>query len=169
MKFIDLVRLRHSVRSYKAQEIETEKLNYILECARLAPSAVNKQPWKFIVAKSKEAKEKICQCYGREWIKEAPLYIIVCAVENEAWTRRYDEKNHADIDASIAIEHICLAAAEQGLGSCWVCNFRPDLMRELFQFETMIHPVAIIPIGYPNEAEQAESKRKPMNDIVSYI
>lgn len=102
MKFIELTKERHSVRSYTARPVEQEKLDYILECARLAPSAVNKQPWKFMVVQSPEGKSKICQCYAREWMAEAPLYIIVCAVADEAWTRRYDGKNHADIDAAIA-------------------------------------------------------------------
>ncbi len=169
MTFLDLVKSRYSVRSYTEQPVEDEKLNYLLECARLAPSAVNKQPWKFIIVKSEEGKNKIHQCYGREWITEAPLYIIICAVEPEAWTRRYDNKNHADIDASIAIEHICLAAAEQELGSCWVCNFRTELIQELFQFEKGTHPVAILPIGYPQNQEMPEKSRKNISEIVSYI
>lgn len=169
MKFIELTKERHSVRSYAARPVEKEKLDYILECARLAPSAVNKQPWKFMVVQSEEAKAKVCQCYGREWMAGAPLYIIVCAVETEAWTRRFDGKNHADIDAAIATEHICLAAADQGLGSCWVCNFDTELIQKLFHFEPGTHPVAIIPVGYPDEAERPEAKRKPMNEIVSYL
>ena len=169
MDFLKLTQLRHSVRSYATQPVEPEKLNYILECARLAPSAVNKQPWKFLVVQSEEGRKNICRCYAREWLAEAPLYIVVCAVESEAWTRHFDGKNHADIDASIATEHICLAAADQGLGSCWVCNFDPALMQELFRFEPGTHPVAIIPIGYPNEKEQPEAKRKPASDIVTYL
>lgn len=169
MNFLELARLRHSVRSYTTQPVEPEKLHYILECARQAPSAVNKQPWRFIVVQSEEAKANICRCYGREWIVEAPLYIIVCAVEPEAWTRRYDNKNHADVDASIAAEHICLAAAEQGLGSCWVCNFRTELMQELFHFEPGTHPLAILPIGYPNETEVPAATRKSPDEVIACI
>ena len=169
MKFIELTKERHSVRSYTARPVEQEKLDYILECARLAPSAVNKQPWKFMVVQSPEGKSKICQCYAREWMAEAPLYIIVCAVADEAWTRRYDGKNHADIDAAIATEHICLAAADQGLGTCWVCNFDTTLIRQLFPFEPDTYPVAIIPIGYPDETDRPEAKRKPMDEIGTYL
>lgn len=169
MKFIELTRERHSVRSYTDRPVEKEKLDYILECARLAPSAVNKQPWKFIVVQSAEGKANICRCYAREWMAEAPLYIIVCAVDSEAWTRRYDGKNHADIDAAIATEHICLAAADQGLGSCWVCNFDTELIGRLFPFGADTHPVAIIPIGYANETCKPEKKRKPTDEIVTYL
>ena len=94
---------------------------------------------------------------------------MVCAVEGEAWTRQSDGKNHADIDAAIATEHICLAAADQGLGSCWVCNFDTALLRNLFHLEAGTHPVAIIPIGYPNEGARPETKRKPEGDIVTYL
>ena len=82
-----------------------------------------------------------------------------------AWTRRYDEKNHADIDVAIAIEHLCLAAAEQGLGTCWVCNFRVQLCQELFNLPDEWYPVAIIPIGYPATPAIPEKTRKAMAEI----
>ena len=137
MNFKELCQLRYSVRSYKPDAIPSETMEYIKECARLAPSAVNRQPWQF--------------------------FTITNA--GEAWTRRYDNKNHADIDASIAIEHICLAAAEQGLGTCWVCNFRVQMCQELFQIPEHLYPVAIIPIGYPASAEVPEKTRKEMSEI----
>ena len=119
MDFLELTKKRYSVRSYTSQEVEKEKLDYILECARYAPSAVNKQPWQFIVVQSELQKQKLQKVYPAKWFVEAPLYIIVCANDSVAWTRQYDNKNHADIDAAITTEHICLAAAEQGLGTCW--------------------------------------------------
>lgn len=169
MDFLELVKLRHSVRQYSAREVEKEKLEYVLECARLAPSAVNKQPWHFYVVQGAEVKRALDACYAREWFAQAPLCIVACADDGQAWVRPVDGKNHADIDVAIAVEHICLAAAAQGLGSCWVCNFDPALMQELFRFEPGTHPVAIIPIGYPNEKEQPEAKRKPASDIVTYL
>ena len=150
MDFQELVRKRFSARNYRPDEVETSKLDYILECARLAPSAVNFQPWKFLVIKSERQKENIRQCYDREWYKTAPLY-------------------HADVDASIAAEHICLAAAEVGLGSCWVCNFNPDLFAELFHMSAEVFPVAIIPLGYVNETPKHLSERKSMEEIVTVL
>ena len=169
MKFIELTKERHSVRSYTARLVEQEKLDYILECARLAPSAVNKQPWKFMVVQSPEGKSKICQCYAREWMAEAPLYIIVCAVADEAWTRRYDGKNHADIDAAIATEHICLAAADQGLGTCWVCNFDTARCSEILGLTPSMYPLALIPVGYPADETVPDKKRKDTGEIVTVI
>ncbi|MBQ5380193.1 MAG: nitroreductase family protein [Paraprevotella sp.] len=165
MNFKELCQLRYSVRSYKPDAIPSETMEYIKECARLAPSAVNRQPWQFFTITNEEDKQRLQQCYDRDWFKEAPAYILVCENAGEAWTRRYDNKNHADIDASIAIEHICLAAAEQGLGTCWVCNFRVQMCQELFQIPEHLYPVAIIPIGYPASAEVPEKTRKEMSEI----
>ena len=112
MDFLELTKKRYSVRSYTSQEVEKEKLDYILECARYAPSAVNKQPWQFVVINSELQKKKLQKVYSAKWFAEAPLYIIVCANDSIAWTRQYDNKNHADIDAAITTEHICLRSEE---------------------------------------------------------
>lgn len=98
-------------------------------------------------------------------VPRGPAYILVCENHGAAWTRRYDEKNHADIDVAIAIEHLCLAAAEQGLGTCWVCNFRVQLCQELFNLPDEWYPVAIIPIGYPATSAIPEKTRKAMAEI----
>lgn len=169
MEFLDLAKKRRSVRSYSTQAVEKEKLEYILECARLAPSAVNKQPWHFYVVESEEKRKELCQCYHNPWLAEAPVCIVVCVDSAAAWTRRYDGKNHADIDASIAIEHICLAAAEQGLGTCWICAFQPEACKQALGLEGSTYPVAIIPVGYPKSNEQPPSVRKRMEEIVSYL
>lgn len=165
MDFKTLCQARYSVRAYKQEAVPADKLEYIKECTRLAPSAVNRQPWHFITCSSAESRSLLHQCYDREWFKEAPIYILVCENRQEAWTRRYDEKNHADIDAAIAIEHLCLAAAEQGLGTCWVCNFRVQLCHELLQLPEHLYPVAIIPLGYPATDEVPEKARKAMSEI----
>ena len=133
MNFLDLVKARYSVRSYRPQAVEREKVEYLLECARLAPSAVNFQPWRFFVVASDACREALRRCYHREWFAEAPLCIAVCVDESVSWKRKSDGHDHADIDAAIAAEHICLAAAEQGLGSCWVCNFDVPLCREALE------------------------------------
>ena len=77
MNFLELTKERYSTRAFSAQAVEEEKINYLLECARRAPSACNKQPWHFVVAETAEARNKVQQCYNRDWIKQAPLYIII--------------------------------------------------------------------------------------------
>lgn len=167
MNFQDLVKARYSVRSYRTQDVEREKLEYVLECARLAPSAVNFQPWRFYVVAGDASKAALRRCYAREWFSQAPLYIVVCADVSVSWKRGSDGHDHADVDAAIAAEHICLAATEQGLGSCWVCNFDVAFCREALQLPGTLRPVALIPIGYP-AGEPTEKKRKPLSEIVEW-
>lgn len=165
MNFLDLVKKRYSVRSYEQRAIEKEKMDYIMECVRLAPSAVNFQPWRFIILTDNELMDAVKSTYKREWIQSAPCIIVACTNHEESWHRRFDNKDHADIDVSIAIEHLCLAAAEQGLGTCWVCNFDAALCRQVMSLPENIEPVALIPIGYPTETEIPEKKRKSMEEI----
>ncbi|MBO5235010.1 MAG: nitroreductase family protein [Alistipes sp.] len=166
--FLELVEARYSSRSYSDRAVEPEKVEYLLECARLAPSAVNFQPWKFVVVESVEKRARLQECYLREWFREAPLYVVVCADKAQSWKRKLDGHDHADIDAAIATEHICLAATELGLGSCWVCNFDADLCSEVLDLEGELYPVAIVPIGYPTD-EPTSKKRKPIEDVVSKV
>ena len=170
MNFLELVKARYSVRSYDQRTIEPEKLEYVMECTRLAPSAVNLQPWKFYIVTKPEDCAKMRQCYHRDWFNEAPMYIIACSNHDEAWKRRRSEpKDHADIDISIAVEHLCLAAAEVGLGTCWVCNFDVTLCRELFGIDAPYEPVVLIPIGYPAKEEMPEKTRKSNEEIFTFL
>lgn len=165
MTFLELAQYRHSVRSFKSEEVEQEKLDYLIDAAQVAPSAVNLQPWSFIIAKSEEAKNDIRACYDREWFKSAPLYIVVCGNHEESWKRPTDGKDHCDIDIAIATEHIALAAEEIGLATCWVCNFDAILCKQLFALPAGEEPAVIIPIGYAAD-EPKEKKRKSMSEIV---
>lgn len=164
MTFKELCEARYSVRSYKDEKIPTEKLEYIKECARLAPSAVNKQPWKLHFVTSSDGLSKVVEAYNREWIRTAKSVIMVVAQKDEAWVRKSDGKYHGDIDAAIITEHICLAAAEQGLGTCWVCNFDSALIHESFNLAANEEAVVLIPIGIPAD-EPSEKKRKDISDI----
>ena len=169
MSFLDLVNKRYSVRSYEERQIEKEKIDYIMECVRMAPSAVNFQPWKFYIVTDKDKLNDIKSTYKREWIMSAPCIIVACAKHDESWHRRSDNKDHADIDLAIAIEHLCLAAAEQGLGTCWVCNFDVNKFKESFRLPSGIEPVAIVPVGYAAAEPEQHSSRKPEEDTVSYL
>lgn len=168
MRFLELANKRRSIRSFKPTMIEDEKLNYILETARLAPSAVNFQPWIFFKICRDKGRAKLQECYKREWFKQAPCYLIVCGNHEESW-KRCDSKDHMDIDVAIAAEHICLAAAELGIGSCWVCNFDIELCRKNFNIPNNIEPVVLIPLGYPFDQDafsKIDKKRKDLSDIV---
>lgn len=164
MKFLDLVKQRYSCRSYQAKSVEQEKLDYVMECVRFAPSAVNKQPWKFRIVKNDEDRAKLQRCYDREWFQTAPMYIICSIMHDEEWVRA-DGKHHGDIDIAIAVEHLCLAATEQGLATCWVCNFNAEKCLQLFDFADDEEPAVLIPIGYAAD-EAREKKRKPAEQIL---
>lgn len=159
---------RYSVRSYKSTEVEKEKLIKILEAGQLAPSAVNFQPWHFIVVREPENHVKVSEIYHRDWFKEAPVYIIVCGDHNTAWKRKEDGKDHTDIDASIAIDHMTLQATELGLGTCWICNFYVEKCKDFFQLPDHIEPIAILSLGYPNDDKMPAKKRKSLEEIVHW-
>lgn len=165
MKFLDLVKARYSCRNYRPTTIEQEKLNYIMECVRFAPSAVNRQPWKFRVVSNEEDRKKIGQCYNREWFNTAPVVVIASVLHDEEWIRS-DGKHHGDIDIAIAVEHLCLAATEQGLGTCWVCNFDTERCKDLFALDNNEEAAVLIPIGYPAD-EPKEKSRKAIEEILS--
>lgn len=165
MNLLELISRRHSVRHYAARPVEEEKIDYLTACARLAPSACNRQPWRLLIVRSEERLRALHACYPRDWFREAPLCIAVCVDESEAWVRPADGRNHSDVDAAIAAEHICLAAAEQGLGCCWVCAFDPERCAEALRIEAPLRPVALIPIGYPADCSPAPKLRKSAEEI----
>lgn len=169
MDFKELAQKRFSARQYTAEAVSKADLEYIIDCARLAPSAHNLQPWKFLIITSEEAKQRIRQCYGRRWFATAPLYVLCMKATEGGWVRPDDEKPHADIDLGIAIEHICLAAAHRGLGTCWVCNYDVEAVRRLFPVAGH-EAVAIIPIGHiAPDCPNPEKKRKEREEIVEEI
>jgi nitroreductase len=164
MKLLDLVKTRYSCRNYQPTNVEKEKLDYIMECVRFAPSAVNKQPWLFHIVSNEDDKVKLQQCYNRDWFKTAPMYIIASILHDEEWVRS-DGKHHGNIDIAIAVEHLCLAATEQGLATCWVCNFDANQCKELFAIPENEEPAVIIPLGYAAD-EMKPKSRKAIDAIV---
>lgn len=159
---------RCSVRKYKEQAVEKEKLAQVLEAARIAPSAVNYQPWHFIVITKPAMIRKIAETYPAQWLSRAPAIIVACGDHGRSWKRR-DGKDHCDIDLAIAIDHITLACVEMGLGSCWVCAFDAARCHELLGLPEQLEVIALLPIGYPDPAApEAVKTRKNLNEIVSW-
>ena len=115
MEFIDVINERYSVRGYLDKEVEKEKLEYVLKAATIAPTGVNAQPFKVFVIDTKKHKEELSEIYGAKWFVEAPYVLCVVALRDKAWTRPWDGKNIADIDATIVMDHIILAATDVGL------------------------------------------------------
>ncbi len=170
--FLDLVAKRKSIRSYKNIEIEKEKLDYVLEAFRLAPSAKNLQPWKLVIVTDEAIKrELVPACKNQASISEAPVVIVACAKEEEAYGIAYGMMggymNSFPVDLGIAFEHIMLAATEQGLGTCWIGAFNEKAVKEVIGVPENVRVVALTPIGYPNEPGRDRS-RKPIEEIVSH-
>ena len=169
MNFLELAKKRYSVRSYTSQKVETEKLDKILQAAHVAPTAANLQPIHLIAVQGKDGLEKIGKAAN---IYGAPLAIIVCADHNKAWVRPFDRKQTADIDASILTDHMMIEATELGLGSVWVCYFKPDIIKKEFELPDHLEPINILAIGYSNEEaadpERHSQTRISVNQLVSY-
>ncbi len=171
MNVLELAQKRCSIRKYLSTPVEKDKIDYILEVARMAPSAVNYQPWYFLMIDEDVARQKLHECYPREWFRQAPLYIVVCGDHSESWKRPTDNKDHLDIDAGIVTEHICLAAAEKDLGTCIVCHFDAALLHKNFNLPETVEAMAIIPVGYPAEPDlfdKTPKKRKSIEEIIRY-
>ena len=169
MDFIEIAKKRYSVRSYQDKKVEEEKLQKILEAAHVAPTAANLQPARLIAVQSREGLGKSgkgANLYG------APLAIIVCADHSKAWVRPYDKKQTGDIDASILTDHMMLQATELGLGSVWICYFKPDVIRKEFGLPDHLEPVNILAVGYSDEEaadpERHSQTRIPVDELVSY-
>jgi len=169
MDFMELAKRRCSVRAYEDRKVEPEKLERILEAARIAPTAKNLQPVKLLAVQSGEGLEKVGKAAN---IYSAPLAIIVCADHQRAWTRPFDSKRSTFIDASILTDHMMLEATELGLGSVWICFFKPDVLREEFSLPEHLEPVNILAVGYasgaPASPDRHDKARVPMDELVSY-
>lgn len=167
MEYSDLIARRYSVRAYRSDPVEDVKLQAVLEAARLAPTAANRQPFQLIVLHTAGREEEIGKIYRREWFVQAPMVIAVCAISSLAWVRESDRFNARMIDAAIVADHLILAAANQGLGTCWIAAFNVDAARSVLQLPDEVEPVIFTPLGYP--ADQPGPKiRKPLDDLVRY-
>ena len=165
MDFYDVVRKRLSVRAYRPDPIPEETLTRILEAGRLAPSAKNLQPWKFIIITDPKQRELLVPaCRGQKFIAEAPVVICACAVSEQAWGGMGGYWSAEAVDVTIALEHIILAAAAEGLGTCWVGAFIEEEVRKVLAIPEGVKPIALTPVGYP--AREAKPRdRKPISEI----
>ena len=148
MSFLQLSKdQRYSVRKFKAQAVEKEKLDLILEAGRIAPTACNYQPQRILVIENESALEKLKQC--TQYHFNAPVALMVCYDKTTCWKNMTNGTIGGDVDASIVTTHMMLEIAELGLGTTWVGAFDHKKARELFGIPDYLVPVALLPIGYP--------------------
>ena len=167
MDFLELVQSRYSVRAYKSDPVEDEKLQTVLEAARLAPTAANRQPFRILVVRTEGHREELLQIYGRQWFVEAPIVLCVCGVQAEAWMRNHDGKSYVDVDVAIVMDHIVLAATSLGLGTCWIAAFDPEAAQDVFKLPRGVAPMIVTPLGYP-DGQPGPKRRKELSAIVKY-
>jgi len=170
MEFLDLAKQRYSCRQYLDKEVEQEALMQVLEAGRIPPPAANRQPWIITVNRAKKNLDKIYSTYARDWIRTAPVVIAICGDHSRAWMRS-DGKDHTDVDAAIAVDHMTLAATEIGLATCWICAFDKDLCSEVLDLPEHIEPIVLLPLGYPadkGDANRHKGQRKPMNEVIRW-
>ena len=166
MDFFELVQKRYSVRAYKPDPVEDDKLSQVLEAARLAPTANNRQPFQIIVIHTAGREADLRRIYGRVWFTQSPLLVAICAIPAQSWVRR-DGKNYADVDVTLAMDHLILAATNLGLGTCWVAAFDPAAAREVLHLPADVEPIAFTPLGYPAD-QPGPKQRKSLSELVRY-
>lgn len=162
-----LVKERHSTRTFKPDAVPQQLIEAVVEAARLAPSACNRQPWRFVaITHDGLTQDAVRAAYRKEGFKSVPVSIVAIGLHTYAWHRQDDGKDHTDIDVAIAVEHICLAAAALGLSTCWVCSFDVEAVRDALKLDPDEEPVALIPLGYPAD-KVTEKIRKPLDEILT--
>jgi nitroreductase len=167
MELLEVVAKRYSARAYEPTPVEPEKLERILEAARLAPSACNLQPWHIYVVRDADARHAVCAGYGGAWMRQAPVIVVVCGEASRAWVRS-DGRCYVDVDVAIIADHLILAAANEGLGTCWIGAFDPEAVRRALHIPDTLEPIVMTPVGYPAD-QPREKSRKAREEIVTVI
>ena len=166
MEFLELARQRHSVRAYKPDPVEDDKLQQVLEAARLAPTACNLQPFQLLVIHTKGREAELKRIYSAPWFVKAPILICACGILSQSWVRR-DGENYCDVDVTIAMDHLILAATNLGLGTCWIAAFDAAAARDVLKLPDDVRPLIFTPLGYP-DARPGNKSRKSQDELVRY-
>jgi len=165
MAVMEAIKRRYSCRNYIEKNIENEKLNQLLEAARLAPSAKNLQDWRFVVVTDKDKKKKIAEAANNQmFLEKAGIILVACT--NTDYVMRCGQAAGV-IDVSIALEHICLQATELGLATCWIGAFYPEKVKPIVDIPDDITIVELLAIGYPADNPKGQD-RKPVEKIACF-
>jgi nitroreductase len=159
------MRTRRSIRRYEDKPVEREKLVNILESARLAPSAMNKQPYRLVVVTDRKVINELISACNQDWA--APAIIVMCALPSEAWTRD-DGENYWKADAAIAMHNMSLVSLEEGLGTCWIAAFKEIEIKRILGIPAHVRVMAMTPVGYAAEKKGPVTRRKSLKELVRY-
>lgn len=163
----DAVKKRCSVRSYSGKPVEEEKIKELLEAARLAPSAGNRQEWRFVVVTDEHSRKELASAAaGQMFVGEAPC-VIACCADTDFHKMTCGQLTYP-IDVSIAIDHITLRAVELGLGTCWIGAFYEEEVKKILNIPEKIRVVELLTLGYPESVAQRPKKRLALEQVVFY-
>jgi nitroreductase len=166
VEFSELISRRRSIRSYRPDPVEDEKLQAVLSAACQAPTAANRQPFGLVVVHTMPYQEELRRLYDRDWFLQAPLLVCACGIPGQAWVHR-SGKCYLDVDVAIVMDHLILAATNLGLGTCWIAAFDPQAARQIFSLPSQVEPIVLTPLGYPT-SEPPPKERKRLSDLVHY-
>jgi nitroreductase len=170
MELLEAIKGRRSIRAFKNQAIPEETVEKLIDSARWAPSAGNIQPWVFVIVRKPDVKRKLSEAaLNQEYIKEAPVVIVVCADENRS-SMGYGMRGktlYCLQDTAAAIQNILLTAYSLSLGTCWIGAFNETLAKTALNVPEGVKPVAIVPVGYPDEFPRQRSRRS-FNEVVRF-
>lgn len=164
MELYEAIEKRYSVRSYEAKDVEEEKLRRVLEAGRIAPSANNRQEWKFIVVRDPAVRAKLVEAAEQKWMKSAPVIIAIVGLTEDQIM--YCDVPKDPVDCAIAIDHMTLAAVAEGLGTCWIGHFKQDAAKKILGVPDGCRIIELLPIGYPKGPAKAEKPRKSLDEVV---
>ncbi len=165
MELLEAMSRRYSCRAYQDRPVEAEKLQRILEAARLAPSAKNLQDWRFVVVTDAELRKRLCTAANNQaFVGQAPVVIVACGIVDHVMRCG---QAVGPIDVAIALEHIALEATEQGLGTCWIGSFYPDQVRQILGIPPSADIIELMALGYPAD-KRGPIKREPVDKIACY-
>ena len=166
MELKEVIKNRKSIRDYEDKPIPEDKLLRVLESARLAPSGGNRQEWKFIIVRDSQRRQKLAQAAeGQTFVGKAP--VVIAAVATQPTPMMICGVPAYAVDLSIAVDHITLAAVDEGLGTCWIGAFSQEATRKILNVPAKHKIVALMPLGFPKEPGRPKN-RKPLNEIICY-
>ena len=171
MDFTKVIYERESMRSYDpTRPLEKALLERILDAGRVAPSAANRQPWRFLLVSSRDVLTQIRRCYLKPWFQDAPHVLVVVGRTGEAWSRQ-DGWSSIETDLTIALDHMILAAENEGVGTCWIAAFDPTILRASLSLSAEERLYTITPLGYPKPGfvKKGQKQRKQLSEIVKYL
>jgi nitroreductase len=167
MEYSKLIASRYSVRAYRPDPVEDEKIQRVLEAACLAPTAANRQPFQLIVIHTRGCESELQQIYHKPWFVQAPLILCAVGIPRDSWVRSSDQRRYLDVDVAIVMDHVILEATNQGLGTCWIAAFNARAAREFLRLPEEVDPLIFSPLGYPADTP-GPKERKPIQTLVRY-